>query len=342
MDNANAVAEHLQQQVNALAATVQTQANTIQTLQGQVQDAQAQAAAAPRRAANQKLDKFTNSEGEDEWIFYKRHFIKTCELNGYNDQEKRTALAHAMKGKAARATVDIDVDANINGFPPTFDAVLELFDAKFLPESASQFAQARFEYARQGAQESTIDFHSRLKSLHMQAYPNTDDEAALLRKFTMGLRRRDIRMQVLRARPDTYSAALVAAHNESAVLQLAKVSELGAAPGTAEAMEIGALDQQQRAAAPAQAGGGGGAKGSCHFCNKHGHWKRDCNLLKKAKQMQQKQGGQTGAKPKWKPRGRMDRQALVAALTEALEEEEGQEEPEPAAGAKEEDSDSDF
>ena len=122
MDNANAVAEHRQQQVNALAATVQTQANTIQTLQGQVQDAQAQAAAAPRRAANQKLDKFTNSEGEDEWIFYKRHFIKTCELNGYNDQEKRTALAHAMKGKAARATVDIDVDANINGFPPTFDA----------------------------------------------------------------------------------------------------------------------------------------------------------------------------------------------------------------------------
>lgn len=129
-------------------------------------------------------------------------------------------------------------------------------------------------------------------------------------------------MQVMRVQPQTYPDALHMAQNEYSVLQLARVTELGAAPAGEEPMEIGALGPNGRAP----------IKGNCHFCQKPGHFKRDCYLYKKASSAagQAKTGGYNNASQnRGRPNGgrgqKGGRQALLAALAATLleEDEEG-------------------
>ena len=65
---------NLQQQVGALN-------NQIVALQQQLQQAPPQQA----RPAGQKIKMFTNEEGKDDWLSFKRHFITISNLCGYND-----------------------------------------------------------------------------------------------------------------------------------------------------------------------------------------------------------------------------------------------------------------
>ena len=282
---------------------------------------------------NVKLMSFGNEPQED-WLVFKHHFNNVVRLNHYTDEQARLALAAAMKGKAALATMDLDpdeVDLDILTF-------LDRYEARFMPASASQIARVRFDAARQGQHEDVLEYHARLRALHNKAYPGALDEVQLIRKFTMGLRKREVRMQVLRQNPDNYSLALQAAQNETSVLQMVRVTELGAAPGV-EPMEIGAMDGPSPS--PAQGRNQGQKAGNCHFCGEPGHWKGECELLKKARRfLQPARGrggfrgrGRGGGAPGRGGRGRgagAARGALLAAL-EAIGGLDDLEEPEPAA-----------
>ena len=307
---------NLQQQVGALN-------NQIVALQQQLQQAPPQQA----RPAGQKIKMFTNEEGKDDWLSFKRHFITISNLCGYNDQQKRYALAGAMDGNAALATRDIDVDAQVAGWPPTIDNVMALFEARFLPASASKLAQAHFDNARQGPNETILNYHSRMRSLYNQAWPQAADDLLLIRRFIFGLRKRELRMQAMRSGPATYAEALEVAQDEISVQQLVKGAELGAAALGGGAMEIGAMDS------PKQPQGAG--KGTCHFCGRNGHWRRECNLLKKAKEHLDKRGkgNQPNPNKKWRFGGKNNpnKQDLIAALTEILDDDGGQEGEAPPA-----------
>ena len=258
--------------------------------------------------ASQKIEKYGN-ESSDDWLVFKHHIETVCRLNGYNDLQSRLALAASMTGKAALATLDINPRQRVDGVDITFTQLLALFEARFLPGSASQMARIRFDAARQGPNEAVLEFHSRLRALHNKAYPNANDDVNLIRKFTMGLRRKELRMQVMRSNPDTYANALELAQNEASVLQMVKVTELGASLTNEEPMEIGSLEEPQQ------------RTGDCHFCESNGHWKRDCPLWKKAQQLLK--GGRQGSngRPNQRGKGRDDnktvRRRLIAALDAA-------------------------
>ena len=274
--------------------------------------------------ASQKIEKYGN-ESSDDWLVFKHHIETVCRLNGYNDLQSRLALAASMTGKAALATLDINPRQRVDGVDITFTQLLALFEARFLPGSASQMARIRFDAARQGPNEAVLEFHSRLRALHNKAYPNANDDVNLIRKFTMGLRRKELRMQVMRSNPDTYANALELAQNEASVLQMVKVTELGASLTNEEPMDIGSLEEPQQ------------RTGDCHFCESNGHWKRDCPLWKKAQQLLK--GGRQGSngRPNQRGKGRDDkktvRRRLIAALDAALPEEEDEAEKGTEGGA---------
>lgn len=249
----------------------------------------------PRGASNKvKVNHFSNATEED-WLVWKHHFNQCRQLNGYTVDESKLALAAAMKGRAAAAVMDLRV------LDPqqTVADLIQAYENRFLPASASQLSRVQFEQVSQGPKETILDFHARLRQLWNKAYPNLQDETMLIRKFSLGLRRSDVRRQVIRTNPNTYGDALEAAQNEASVAQVCSVTETGAA--AAEPMEIGAMIKgrintrkkianmdRRRPAAP---GGSTGKKGgACHFCGKPGHWKNECNLLNKAKKHMSSRG----------------------------------------------------
>lgn len=254
--------------------------NNTQDLRVQLQLAQQQLvlqqqipAAPPERRGNTKIYPFNNDSKED-WESWKLHFRTTVRLNNFNNLECRLALVSAMKGKATTAVMDLDVDNYQN-----VGEMLEAYDRRFAPESASQLARAQFDQCGQQPGEIILDYHGRLRTLYNKAYPNENGETILIRRFTWGLRKKEIRQQVMRAACNTYGEALEAAQNEAAVLKEVKMTEMGAAAAPAEPMEIGAI-QGGRKAGPGDV---------CHFCDKPGHWKGECNLLKKAKRFVQEE-----------------------------------------------------
>lgn len=299
---------------NAKAQMEAIFANRLTTLENQmntkVEEAKNAAAAAGggdgRRGATQKIASFTNEPGDDDWVVFRKHFSDCAALNGYNDQQKRLALSSAMKGKAALATLDI----NVHGDTQTFDEVLRLYEERFLPASASQLSRTTFDHARQNPKEKVLEYHGRLRALHNRAYPNATDDTLLIRKFVLGLKSKELRMQAMRAYPNTYAEALTTAQNEASVQQLVAVSELGAAVNQGEPMEIGAMEAGSNI-------NGDRKPGKCHFCNKMGHWKRDCMLLKRAQKAKQANQGKRYRKEDGRGQGGRPGESarkLIAAL----------------------------
>lgn len=237
------------------------------------------------RIGNQRIDKFTNG-ADDSWITWRTHFLTMAQLNNFNDLQQRLALRGCMSGDAALAVQDIDGQEVINGIAPTIHTVLARYQARFLPPAASQIARSKFEAARQGPTESSLKYHARMRALYNESYPDAADEVGLIRRYIQGLRRKDVRTQVMRLNPVTYQGALEAAQNEASVAQQSKLCELGAAPAGAEPMDIDAMQAIQEGGRNNNSYNGGkpnnnGArKGNCHHCKKPGHWKKDCFLLK--------------------------------------------------------------
>ena len=298
---AMAAAEQLQQQVAQLTEQVQLLTQRV----------------GARRPGGQRITQFGN-EDDESWTVWKNHFLNVSRLNGFTDLEQRLALAGAMKGKAALATLDINVEEPVGLEDPTIDNVMGLYQARFLPAAASQLARVKFDMARQGTTESILNFHGRLRAVYNEAYPDAADHVLLIRKFITGLKRRELRMQAMRIGPETYAEALEAAQNESSVQQLAKIHELGAAPAGDEPMEIGAMQPNQNNATNNNNNSNSAPrfqKGKCHFCQKNGHWKRDCGLLKKTRQYQANKGRSDHRSGGGQP---YNRQAIVAALEMAL------------------------
>jgi len=250
----------------------------------------------PRVGGRKILDLPTYSyNGVDDWMEFRARFETIAELNSLNNDEAKLALKGAMQGTASATIQDIDIRR-----PPRVEDVLNLYEARFLPASASQMARVNFEAAGQRGKEGIMQFHARLRTLWRRAYPNARDDVQLIRRFALGLRRREVREMVLRNNPATYGGALEIAQNELSVLDVTAITELGARiVDDTEAMDVSAVqsnrrrpggDQPYRRTPNPNLRDGEGksnaarrlGRGVCHFCREEGHWKNECTLLARA------------------------------------------------------------
>jgi len=278
----------LEAQAEAHEQAAQQWTVALQQMQGQLQQQQQQAAAQQGGAAAQQQQPRTimrpdefKGRPEDDWMTFRRHFERIVLLNEWNLHRAGLALQVVMKEDAARATTDIDI-SNCT----SIGECLDLFEARFLPPSASQMARVRFDQAHQTAQEKELAFHARARALYARAYPTSNDDTPLIRKFTLGLRDPRIKEQVLRKNPATYAAALEAAQAEQSIVEVSAHLTLGvetapttpttptqatpAAAAAPERMEIGAI------------GGGDSRQIECWLCKEKGHRRTDCPLYQRA------------------------------------------------------------
>lgn len=218
-----------------------------------------------------------SSETQD-WAIFRATFECAAQFYGYEDPQAKLALKYCMRDSAARAVGDIP----LNNDDQTLGDVLDLYEARFMPNAQSSSAQAQFDLAKQGTRESILQWHARLRALYLRAYPGgIIDNALPIRRFALGLRRDNVMRQVLRERPEAFAEALACALNEESVIEstspmyqvnMAKRSELKRNIDDPEPMEIGQMANNN----------------TCFQCNKKGHFAKDCYQRKAKFQNPQK------------------------------------------------------
>ena len=106
-----------------------------------------------------------------------------------------------MESTAAEFTSDIP--SFVQG--RLIDAMLNLYEARFLPAAAGQLAAAQFQTAAQMDGEMIAVWHARLRTIFERAFPgeNIQNSRLLINKFVLKLSDADIRQWTHRANPDT-------------------------------------------------------------------------------------------------------------------------------------------
>ena len=156
---------------------------------------------------------FTGEDHED-WTAFRANFLNLVLFYDYSDVQAKRALRICVKGPATLAVDSIPVDNNQEDLA----TLLDKYEQLFMPPAASALARNHFEGAKQQQHEGLLNFHGRVWSLYVHAYPGLQHDTVLpIRAFSGGLRQARIKEAVLRADPQTYEAALVQAQSEQAV-----------------------------------------------------------------------------------------------------------------------------
>ena len=214
------------------------------------------------------------SSGES-WITYRAHFELIAKLNNWEDKDARRILASHMSGAAAHATLHIPVEATDDS--KTLDDLIKNYNEIFLPKASSETARINFDLSKQQPGEPLIQYASKLRCLFLHAYPEQalnmaegEKNRILIRRFIYGLRDPGVQREVFRKEPESFTAALAAALNETSLVEAQNQMRMGlisgdSAVGGAVSL-VGNSNQQKKMV----------AYDECRICYKKGHWAKDC------------------------------------------------------------------
>lgn len=233
-----------------------------------------------RQNGGMPLDGFSSGDSV-EWRDWRSHFTTIAAHKEWNDLTQRRQLKAAMRKEAAARVRDLEVEDHAN-----IDAMLTAFEDRFVPQAEAMIVKAEFESARQSPQEKLMDWHGRLRAIFIRAYPNRNaaNDDQLIRTFIAGIADPAIKMFVLEGAPDTYAAALTRAQNKEAMLlTVRQMGQLQLGHRRGAIHQIGGSEESEIDPASVNfVQGGEGKKGTCFFCQKPGHFAKDCYILKRA------------------------------------------------------------
>ena len=214
--------------------------------------------------------KFSSCEPSD-WLNFRQSYEDCVHVNRWNNDKARRSLRPCMEGKALDAINGIDTAVE-----QPLAALLDQVEALFVTAVGGQHARADFNAARQKEGETCLQFHSRLRSLHQRAFPDIADrngDVNLINHFVTSFRHDYVTMKVSEANPQTLQAALQAANAAEATIALLQRKHKGKMPQLGQLGDVNALDGGS-GSGPGE--GKSRFKGSCYYCGKTGHTKREC------------------------------------------------------------------
>lgn len=244
------------------AAALQAGANL------QLQAAQAQGGP---RAAKISLEKFVSGT-HDDWRAFRRAFESAVVANQWTNVQARAALSAKVQGKAFVVVEDIHVDLTVpigfNDAAP-LAPLLNAMEARFSHAIGSDLARTELRSAKQRQDEEIREWHSRLRTLYLRAYPDLPPAQRetcrdMCSAFLYGLKGSELRRQTGSSRPQTYAAYLTAAEDAQSLLMMDRAV---GGKGRAEGHGISAIGNLK-------------FDGTCWNCNRKGHRSRDCRQKK--------------------------------------------------------------
>ena len=231
---------------------------------------------------NRKVRELSKTD-PDAWRDWRKHFSTVATLNGWDNRRQRLEIAASMDGAAQRRVAHIPHEAGDAGAavpPAPADALLDAYEACFMPAQAGQLAQMNFDSARQEEDETVTAWHGRLRGFAARAFPDQANDlenfVLLKRKFLQGLANTQIAREASDTNPATYQDALNVALQRTASLAIKNATDKGQIAQASNlekhlfAMEP-AGDHNQLAAATVNPGGK-----KCYFCDSAYHYRRDC------------------------------------------------------------------
>jgi hypothetical protein len=275
------------------------------------------AAGAPlhKRAGSTRLKAFSSTDAV-EWMSWKTHYLKVCEINAWpNIQRVREAHA-AMAEKAARHTADVvpvyvaDLAANPPVQVTTWQDLISRYQEKFMPPAASLYSRAEYNIAKQISSEDVRGWHARVRDLYKRAYSGkeVDHNLPLIEKFVTQLINKEVGKFVFERDLPTFAAALALAQTKTATNVTFKTSSgvnINTFTNPSAAMADNGVNYSGR-------GRGGGSRtrgrsgngrserregetGKCWICDSSSHQKSACPVWDKALTLARKKSGGSSA-----------------------------------------------
>ncbi len=253
------------------------------------------APAAQAPSGVRKILLFEETGDATAWATWITRFETVANIAGWNAARMKAELKAGMSRAAALVTRDKDIQD-----PRTFNQVKADYQDRFITPADSDQARAEFSLAQQGAEESLLEFHSRLRELFTRAYPaamgNIDGapmEQILRDRFISGLLHPAIKEYTWDKRPANYIECLAVVQRKQATLQLHSPSPQGSSNQTNRSSNDPRSQSSVHTASASTFGNGSnaGTNFTCHFCKTTGHMLRQCPLLDQARSIIEGTGG---------------------------------------------------
>jgi hypothetical protein len=159
-------------------------------------------------------------DGQTSWAVYKRQFEAASSVNGWNDEEKTTALLVALRGSALEVIQTLPVTQQHD-----YEALVAALDRRYSDQHHKELYRAQLKTRQQKSGESLQQFEAEIRRLINLAYPAATEEfreELSTQYFIDGIRDMEIQRGLRLTKFNNSSEALIRAMEVEAVYNVSK------------------------------------------------------------------------------------------------------------------------